>query len=365
MPPRDPAGYRENHPDELMDESLDEILQELLDENAEGNIPELVERLQKKAGENESIRPDGNWKRPDGEPANFHTETRAWWRRNEGSLDPVETDVRMLEHHEVDLAEQEGEARLMGIRFAQTVQEMLQDYRELDYQIDRDEARKFAQLAGGQALRAQEKIGHPITEPGRYGSWTAESRLEDLATHLSRNGGRSVDPEYVSDIFADLHRTIEYAGKLESLETKMGPGENGVMDQATQELVEWAIRNSEFDHWAEGAELGYTSQQAWDEICRLDLERGEVLEARWGRAQDPRAELPGHVLEWAQDTRRNERWIEDYRNVLQALDGGAVDLKELPDWAKTTAGALRKQDAAQLRESVDVRLDLILDRLED
>ena len=159
MPPRDPTGYRENHPDELMDESLDE----LLDENAGGNIPELVERLQEKAGENQSIRPDGNRKRPDGKIANFHTETRAWWRRNEGSLDPVEAGIRMLGHHEVDLAKQEGEARLMGIRFAQTIQEMLADYREFDYQIDRDEAREFAQMAAGRERVRPSKPRRPGT----------------------------------------------------------------------------------------------------------------------------------------------------------------------------------------------------------
>ena len=114
------------------------------------------------------------------------------------------------------------------------------------------------------------------------------------------------------------------------------------------------IQNGEFSRWAQAKTLGYGLDQAEREIFQLRLERENHLQELYGRAPDPAGEIPENVMQWARISQQDESWIADYREVLDALDQKAQ--ANLPGWAVTRQGTVRRQGAEQLRELVTARL---------
>ena len=231
---------------------------------------------------------------------NFQKEARSWWRQNQGGLDPVDAELRIYQHGDC-LDKQQEIARLQGRNLALTLGEMRDDYREFQFSISTLDAGVIAKRAAQNALDAQELIGHPMRTRDRYGEWTAESLRDELAAHLAKNGGRRIDPERVEQVFRDLEHIVDYGERLAALESdpRADAGCQHPMDRATEELVDWAIQNGEFNRWAQGKALGYDLDQAEREIFQLRLERENHLQELYGRAPDPAGEIPENVMQWA------------------------------------------------------------------
>ena len=270
----------------------------------------------------------------------------------------MDAELRIYQHGDC-LDKQQEIARLQGRNLALTLGEMRDDYREFQFSISTLDAGVIAKRAAQNALDAQELIGHPMRTGDRYGEWTAESLRDELAEHLAKNGGRRIDPERVEQVFRDLEHIVDYGERLAALESdpRADAGCQHPMDRATEELIDWAIQNGEFSRWAQGKALGYGLDQAEREIFQLRLERENHLQELHGRAPDPAGEIPENVMQWARISQQDESWISDYREVLDALDQKAQ--ANLPGWAVTRRGTVRRQGAVQLRELVAARLQAL------
>ncbi len=317
------------------------------------NLPEIEDRLREKAGENAAIWPGDEELRDTGK-MNFQDEARTWWRENGASLGAVESDLRMHQHSEC-LEARLKEAGRMGSAFGDAMKEMLREYRELDYRIGPEEARALAEHAGGHALAAQEIIGHPIHDRDHFAPWTAQDRVDDICRELQRPVTRlGIDHEYMVSLFKDLETTLQYAENLSSLENDLGGDAQHTMDRATLELLVWAHRKGEAERWAEGAQLGWSPVETQERVMEAHREHDEKIYQLYSRGPDPQEELPENVLLWAQKEGRLSGWIRDYHAVMSALEGGSQH--DLPVWALTTRGQLRKQGTDQMKDDVSNRL---------
>ena len=335
-------------------------------ERARENLQELEERLREKTDDRNPMVWPGGYRDPEaGDPTdNFQAAAQAWWREHGGELDPVQAELRLYDQG-LAMLQHQDQAREMGIRMAETVREMVQDYREMGYQVTREEAAIFAGRASENALDAQEMIGHPVysrTLRREFNAYTLQSELED---HLAGNGGRSVDPERVGAIFSDMERLLQYSEKIQALETDPGAGEQDILDRHTQELLEWAIRSGEFHRWTQADNPGLQLNETSEKLFQMAAERDRTIQEAWGQAPDPGEEIPEHVLRWARATDQDETWLEDYREALDALEGrsphgsdleGEEQPGSLPRWATTARGTLRRQGAEQLRKRVEARI---------
>lgn len=333
------TGYAERHQEEYPPG------QETLDE--------LEYRLRERAGDQADIWPGRSWERTQsGAEQNFHDSAREWWRENGAGMDLVNAELAMYRHDAV-LDQRLADAREMGVRVGEALQDMVREGWKSGYRIEAEDARLVAEEAADGALRAQEVIGHDLRSRDRYGEWSAYTLQEELERRLAQRGGRGIDPADVGSIFAYLETVVQHGERILSLENDPGASESPVWDRSTQELVDWAVQNGEHHRWAEGRRLGWSADETSRQLDAAIRERENTLWEAHGRAPDPVEDLPAHLLEWGRQSGRMEGWVVDYQEVLDALNG--EEQANLPDWATTTRGQLRRRGSEQMREAVEQR----------
>ena len=296
------------------------------EQHVRDNLQELEARLTEKTNDRAPmVWPGDYWNNEaDSARTNFHELAREWWWKNENALDPVEIELRLYDQEQF-LAQRKLEAHGMGIRMAETIQEMMKDYQDLGYRVSPEEARLFSEKAAGKTIHAQQIIGHPVQEKLPFQELDAHNLQRELESYLEQHEGRYLEPRKVGNIFARMESILQYGERIQALEVDPTYGEIDPLDRYTRELVDWAIREGEFHHWTEGRKPGFDLTGTSEKLFDLHLEQDNRIQEEWGRAPDPGMGVPEHVMKWAAKGCQAESWVRDYQEVLEALSGNQQD----------------------------------------